>query len=712
MVKQFLSTPGRRSAVCGILIMMMLGSPDTSPDALFAETVPDAHPRRDRIAVRILTKQTRLLREGKTRQIDFILPPSAVLFDAGGHPHAVRLLRATVRDGQVVVADMDRGREYAGSFSVSVRDPGGGLWSCALPGETRRYPFPLTIDGEPGGDIRVIVRESRDDYCRSVAAAEYGPVPALEAEAVRALEMLIAARCDYAKKRAAHAGYDFCDLTHCHVYRGRPLLSTGHAAQCDWSIDAGRMADSPLFHARCGGVLLDARVFTVGRASAPPLRDWIAEENRYLCRSADSAWRCALPAREIVRLMFPKTSHPAPGSVRLSYDRSDLTISIRTDAANLRLAPEDFRLRINRVHGWNVIKSNNYSIEPVQVQGAPGFAFSGYGLGHGVGLCQRGALALARLGYNRFEILEHYYPDIAWCAERSGSDDTPYAATMVFSLSTGALIAAPYPAFVERTMAAGSFIKLLAALYCAAERPDLFAGHRFVCTGKTDGGDLPERCHDPAGHGDLDCAAALSRSCNIYFASLAGRIDAARFTAFSNALFAPAGIGARVPAVADRREFARLLAGLDARMRFSVRDCVALARLLSAGPVNDRGIESVRQPIPPERRAMIARALQRTVIDGTAGTPLRPYGSAINVTPLAAGSANARRLQAAAASGSYWGKTSTVAEGSNRKHSYGMFVGGDDDRGVITILRKGNGHLAAKWSLVRLEAFRAGEGAR
>ena len=38
---------------------------------------------------------------------------------------------------------------------------------------------------------------------------------------------------------------------------------------------------------------------------------------------------------------------------------------------------------------------------------------SGAGSGHGVGLCQTGALAMARLGMSGEGILGHYYPGVA-----------------------------------------------------------------------------------------------------------------------------------------------------------------------------------------------------------------------------------------------------------------------------------------------------------
>jgi SpoIID/LytB domain protein len=38
-----------------------------------------------------------------------------------------------------------------------------------------------------------------------------------------------------------------------------------------------------------------------------------------------------------------------------------------------------------------------------------GFIFYGAGWGHGVGMCQSGAIAMAKQGKNFEEILKHYY---------------------------------------------------------------------------------------------------------------------------------------------------------------------------------------------------------------------------------------------------------------------------------------------------------------
>ena len=44
----------------------------------------------------------------------------------------------------------------------------------------------------------------------------------------------------------------------------------------------------------------------------------------------------------------------------------------------------------------------------------PSFSFSGAGWGHGVGMCQWGAMEMARRGFSEVEILRWYYPGAAF----------------------------------------------------------------------------------------------------------------------------------------------------------------------------------------------------------------------------------------------------------------------------------------------------------
>lgn len=69
---------------------------------------------------------------------------------------------------------------------------------------------------------------------------------------------------------------------------------------------------------------------------------------------------------------------------------------------SLRISAAQFRNAI----GNTKIKSTAFSLTGDQQQ----VNISGSGFGHGVGLCQVGARAMAKLGYNYQQILRHYYP--------------------------------------------------------------------------------------------------------------------------------------------------------------------------------------------------------------------------------------------------------------------------------------------------------------
>ena len=56
--------------------------------------------------------------------------------------------------------------------------------------------------------------------------------------------------------------------------------------------------------------------------------------------------------------------------------------------------------------GYAKLKSLKFEVEPKK----DGWTLTGQGFGHGAGMCQWGANALAEKGRSYQQILEHYYP--------------------------------------------------------------------------------------------------------------------------------------------------------------------------------------------------------------------------------------------------------------------------------------------------------------
>jgi len=164
------------------------------------------------------------------------------------------------------------------------------------------------------------------------------------------------------------------------------------------------------------------------------------------------------------------------------------------------------------------------------------------------------------------------------------------------------------------------------------------------------------------------------------------------------------GIEGRCGNVSGNRKFARLLGGLDFSMRFRGADFITLLRLVSDVPLEDQQIMTVRNSISAEMRNILRRSLIRVVRDGTASP--RPGDDEKKILYNQEKYDNNDSADVIEA---VFGKTATVMDGTNRACSYGIFIGGTGDTGVMVLLRNGNGHRAARYGVRLLREYSGSE---
>jgi stage II sporulation protein D len=168
-------------------------------------------------------------------------------------------------------------------------------------------------------------------------------------------------------------------------------------------VQNGQVIAAP-FHAACGG-----------RTERP--RDvWDDEEQPELepveddaCAGASGAeWSYRIPRASVSRLGGTVGLEDARFLEVFGRDVSGRVASVRLAAPGGRsivMRGFDFRRIASALWGWSTVRSTAFSIAETKQD----YVLTGRGTGHGAGLCQAGAIARARRGETREEILALYY---------------------------------------------------------------------------------------------------------------------------------------------------------------------------------------------------------------------------------------------------------------------------------------------------------------
>ena len=300
-----------------------------------------------------------------------------------------------------------------------------GLSACAAGPET--VWLPRASMTSRGIVLRVQVREGAATVVREVPLEEYVAATALsevhlqpgeDALARPVFEMqAVIARTYALSNRGRHAkdGFDLCSTTHCQLYEPARLRTSrwapaateaaaGTAGEILWFANAPATA---LFHADCGGHTSDAAavwggaspVYLAGARDGGPAEtahaEWTFETTTAALRRAlDGDPRTDIGAR-LDRIDI--AGRDAAGRAELVTLRGTRTFVVRGEV---------FRDAVTHALGAHSLRSTLFTVKKTR----DGYAFSGKGYGHGVGLCQAGAIARLRAGASAHEVLEHYFP--------------------------------------------------------------------------------------------------------------------------------------------------------------------------------------------------------------------------------------------------------------------------------------------------------------
>jgi stage II sporulation protein D len=290
----------------------------------------------------------------------------------------------------------------------------------------RRYRGELLLRATEKG-IMVVNRLPMDAYLRGVVPREIGTSDASDLAAVEA--QAVAAR-SYAYTRLAgpSRAYDLVATVQDQVYGGATSETrTGNEAIEQTAglvlLYNSRVVNAP-YHANCGGFTA-APEDSWNVDSEPYLRrvsDRIPGTNRYYCDWAPKfRWTRTYSGNQL-RASIARYVRGLPGGAggitRVRNIRvSDVTpvgrvaaLAVDTDRGSWTLRGNQIRQAL-RLPSGEMLYSTYFSVD-ADVRGGEvkSLALEGGGNGHGIGMCQSGAIGRARAGQDFRTILATYYP--------------------------------------------------------------------------------------------------------------------------------------------------------------------------------------------------------------------------------------------------------------------------------------------------------------
>ena len=331
--------------------------------------------------------------------------------------------------------------EASGPGSVTVTSEGSSKRSlnlpCTLVVDDPLYQIKLGDNSYRGALVIISENEKAisfvnvldvEDYLRGVVPKEIGVLREPDIEAVKV--QAVAARTYAYKRMAANQRntFDLVSTVADQVYAGANVeyaVSDMAIAQTkDIIMVYGNEIAGAFYHSTCGGKT--ANIEDVwGGAARPYLRsvsDTDSSGNIY-CRDSraftwEESWNGAQLGKILTRFSADNNiSAPFKGTLRTVEVKERFacgrvkSCSIVSSSGAFMTGGDRVRFLFRRDASANqILRSSNFEVENA---GGSRVIIRGRGYGHGIGMCQTGAIARARAGQDYRQILEAYYSGVA-----------------------------------------------------------------------------------------------------------------------------------------------------------------------------------------------------------------------------------------------------------------------------------------------------------
>lgn len=196
-------------------------------------------------------------------------------------------------------------------------------------------------------------------------------------------------------------GFNLCDEVHCQAYKGR---SDNNSDILDAVLDTKGLiivdsANHPItaaFHANCGGETANS-----GDVWVKPLPYLVSVHDKYCTSSPSARWQRTVPTKEWFKMLadFGVDTSTVLKRDDVDFDPSDRPVYYTVKG--VKIPVKEIRKRFMLRSAWFSVSLGRKEVR-----------LNGRGYGHGVGLCQDGAMVMADKGFSYDEIVKYYYKGV------------------------------------------------------------------------------------------------------------------------------------------------------------------------------------------------------------------------------------------------------------------------------------------------------------
>jgi stage II sporulation protein D len=198
-------------------------------------------------------------------------------------------------------------------------------------------------------------------------------------------------------------GYQVCDDVHCQAYLSRTVdadvKTAVNATKGLVVVDNDLNLITAAFHSNCGGQTVASQdVWAVSTSYLKSVKD------TFCLNQLHAHWKRDISLEDWKAYLQLKHKYPIDDSLKLN----DATSFAQPNGRAIYFTDKDLKIPLKTIRADFQLKSTYFSVD----QKGETIIFNGRGYGHGVGLCQEGAMRMADLNYSYKDILNVYYKDV------------------------------------------------------------------------------------------------------------------------------------------------------------------------------------------------------------------------------------------------------------------------------------------------------------